>query len=136
GLEPLGQELERDRLPERQIVSAKDFAHPAAAERSDDPVAIDEDGPRRKPAAIESAGGRRGGPRGRGARDVRVRRRDRRSTVRAERRGLGERGGTRGAKRHAARSLRGAAWLCNRIGARRVFVAWRRFGQKERAMIG
>ena len=39
-----GQELQCDGLAELQVVGAKDFSHPAAAEASDDAVASAEEG--------------------------------------------------------------------------------------------
>ncbi len=53
-----GQELERDRLSELQIVGAEDLAHPAAAKTSDDAVAAAEDRPRREAAVIDGPGTR------------------------------------------------------------------------------
>ena len=46
GGERFGQELERHRLAERQIVGAIDLAHAAAAEQADDAIAAGEHGPR------------------------------------------------------------------------------------------
>ena len=40
--EPRGQELQRDRLAELEVVGAVDLAHAAAAEQADDPVALRE----------------------------------------------------------------------------------------------
>jgi hypothetical protein len=53
------EELQRDRLTELQIVGAEDFAHAAAAESADDPVAAAEDRAGSEAAMID-AGARRG----------------------------------------------------------------------------
>ena len=52
------QELERDRLPELEVVGAEDLAHAAAAEASDDAVAGAEDVAGRKASVVDGAGGR------------------------------------------------------------------------------
>ena len=57
------QELQRDRLTELEIVRAEHFAHPAAAQPSDDAIAAAEDGAGREAAVIDRAG--RGEPAGR-----------------------------------------------------------------------
>jgi hypothetical protein len=57
-VDALGQELERDRLPEFEIVRAVDLAHPAASEPSDDAVAVVEHGAGREPSVIDVAGRR------------------------------------------------------------------------------
>ena len=49
--DPFGQELQRDRLIERQIVGAIDFAHAAAAEQRDQPIAAGDDRSRCEAAA-------------------------------------------------------------------------------------
>ncbi len=51
--EILRQELQRDRLAQAQVVRAIDLAHAAASEQADDPVAIVEDGARRKAAVVD-----------------------------------------------------------------------------------
>jgi hypothetical protein len=45
-----GEELERDRLIEREIVGAIDFAHATASEQGDEAVAAGDDGSGREPA--------------------------------------------------------------------------------------
>ena len=54
----LRQELQRDGLPELEIVGAIDLAHPAFPEASDDAVADVEDGAGRKAAVIDRVGAR------------------------------------------------------------------------------
>jgi hypothetical protein len=54
----LGEKLQRDGLPQPEIVGPVDLTHTAPAELGDDAIAIGEHRPRRKPA-------RRGGMRGR-----------------------------------------------------------------------
>ena len=50
-----GQELERDRLAELQVVGAIDLAHAAAAEPADDAVAAAEEWPgAKRPWSMES----------------------------------------------------------------------------------
>jgi hypothetical protein len=44
----VGQELERDRLAEHQVLGAIDVAHPAAADERDDAIPRGEQGPRRE----------------------------------------------------------------------------------------
>ena len=51
------QELQRDWLAELQIVSSKDFAHPAASESLDDPVAPAEEGAGLEAAVVDRARG-------------------------------------------------------------------------------
>ena len=51
-----GQELERDRLSELQIVGAVDLAHPAAADAPDDPIAAAEQRSGRKAPMVDGAG--------------------------------------------------------------------------------
>ena len=48
---PFGQELQRDRLIERQVVGAIDLAHAAATEQRDQAIAAGDDGSRREPVA-------------------------------------------------------------------------------------
>ena len=69
----LGQELQRDRLPELQVVGAVDLAHAAAPDEADDAVALDEEragvearavADRRCGAAAELATSRGDGPGG------------------------------------------------------------------------
>ena len=50
GGDAVGEELERDRLPEREIVGAVDLAHAAAAEERDQAVARGDDRSRREAA--------------------------------------------------------------------------------------
>ena len=52
------QELQRDRLPELQVVGAVDLAHAAAADEADDAVALAEDRAGREAAAVERRRGR------------------------------------------------------------------------------
>ena len=67
-LERAGQELEGDRLLELQVVRAVDLAHPAAAEETDDAVALAEHRAGREPLPRPGAGrARRAGRAGRGA---------------------------------------------------------------------
>jgi hypothetical protein len=58
------EKLQRDWLAELQIVSSKDFAHPAATEALDDPVASAEDGAGLKAAVVDRARGRKPARRG------------------------------------------------------------------------
>ena len=51
------QELERDRLPELEVVGAEDLAHAAAAQSADNPVAAAEERAGGKAAVIDAAGG-------------------------------------------------------------------------------
>ena len=48
GGDAVGQELQRDRLIEREVVGAVHLAHAAAAEQRDEPVAAGDDGARRE----------------------------------------------------------------------------------------
>ena len=50
-----GQELERDRLAELQVVGAVDLAHAAAAEQADDAIAAAEDRARREAPVVDRA---------------------------------------------------------------------------------
>ncbi len=59
-----GQELERDRLAELQVVGAVDLAHAAAAEQPDDAVALGEHGPGREIPPIRSIRRRQSRPTG------------------------------------------------------------------------
>ena len=52
------QELERNRLPEFQIVGAEDLAHAATSQSPDDPVTSAEERPGREAAVIDRARGR------------------------------------------------------------------------------
>ena len=54
----LGQEFERDRLGQRQVGRAVHFAHAAAAQQGDDPVAPRDQSARNEAAFVD--GGRRG----------------------------------------------------------------------------
>ena len=54
----LRQELQRDRLPELEVVGAIDLAHAAAPEASDDAVAAVEEGAGREAAVIDRVGAR------------------------------------------------------------------------------
>ena len=58
------QELQRDGLAELQVVGAVDLAHAAAADEADDAVALGEDRPGSKAAAIERGRGGESGRRG------------------------------------------------------------------------
>ena len=49
----VGQELQRDRLPEPEIVGAIDLAHAAFAEQADDAIAAVEHRARRKAAVAD-----------------------------------------------------------------------------------
>ena len=53
------EELQRDRLPEFEIVCAVDLTHPTFAEASDDAVAVVEDGAGFEAAVIDVRGGAR-----------------------------------------------------------------------------
>jgi len=50
------QELQRDLLPELEIVGAEDFPHPAFPQPADDPVATAQDRAGREAAMIDAAG--------------------------------------------------------------------------------
>ena len=52
----LRQELQRDRLPEAHVVGPIDLAHPAAAEKADDPVACVEQRTRCETSVIDRIG--------------------------------------------------------------------------------
>ena len=54
----LGQELQRDRLTELEVVGAIDLAHPAPAEAPDDAIAGVEQGAGREPAVVDRVGAR------------------------------------------------------------------------------
>ena len=56
-VERFGEELERDRLAELQVVGAIDLAHAAAAEPADDAVTAVEDRAGRKAAVVDRVGG-------------------------------------------------------------------------------
>src|SRR5262249_49058838 len=64
----LGQELQRDRLAELQVVGAIDLAHAAAPEPSDDAIPVVEDRSRREPPVIDRLGFRQPRARPRAAR--------------------------------------------------------------------
>ena len=53
----VGQELQRDRLSEAQIVCPIDLAHPAASEKADDPITLVENGARSESAVADGIGG-------------------------------------------------------------------------------
>jgi hypothetical protein len=52
-----GQELQRDRLSELEVIRAVDLAHASASEPADDAVAAAEDGTRREAAVIDGIRG-------------------------------------------------------------------------------
>ena len=87
----VGQELQRDRLAERQVVGAIDLAHAASPEQRDDAVAVGEHRARHEPSR-GGAGGRGRGVRARhvgrtrvaAARAERVRRRERLVALRTD----------------------------------------------------
>ena len=56
-----GQEFQGDRLAEREIGGAVDFAHAAAAQQSRDTIAAGHDGTGQKAAFIHTAGGTQAG---------------------------------------------------------------------------
>jgi len=60
-----GQEFQRDRLIEREIIGAVDLAHPASPEQRDEPISTGDNGARREPFAGERGRRRRQRWRGR-----------------------------------------------------------------------
>jgi hypothetical protein len=69
-IDRFGQELERDRLSELQVVGAVDLAHAPLADATDDAVTIVEDRARIEPSVVDVAGS--AAPAGAGARRART----------------------------------------------------------------
>src|SRR4029078_11246898 len=60
GADPLGKELEGDRVIECEVVSAVDLAHPAPAQQRNETIAAGDNGARREAARAGRPRGKRG----------------------------------------------------------------------------